>query len=124
MNRRRSRNTDSKDKEIELVQEAKPEQLLDTEALKDDDMMQIFASDGAKILISKITTPSLYSNDQINSVINKLANYKQTSKGSIIVSLQEFFRQGGANASISPLKKVKLICPEEGTKQFLYAQKF
>lgn len=109
-------------KENELIQEDKPEQLLDTESLKDENMMQILASDGAKILISEITTPSLYTNNQINSVIEKLTNYKQTSKGSIIVSLQEFFRQGGANASISPLKKVKLICSEQGTEQFLYAQ--
>lgn len=84
----------------------KTEQLLDTESLSDEEMMRVFVSAGAKILISEMNTPTLYIKEQVNAVIDRLAGYKQTSRGAVIISLQEFFRQGGANASISPLKKV------------------
>lgn len=134
MNKRKTKNTESKEEFQEEKMEIRPEpqeakleiqevtQLLNMESLKDEEIMRTLASDGAKILISETTTPILYTKEQINGLIEKLANYKRTSKGAIIIAIEEFFRQRGANASISALKKVRLICPEQKTEQYLYAQ--
>ncbi len=97
-------------------------QITDTNSMIDENIMKDLASDGARTIIDKISIPTLYSKEQVQIIIDKLAQYKNVTTSAITVALGEFFRQGGANANISPLKRIRLICPDSGVDNYLYAQ--
>lgn len=97
-------------------------EITDTNSMVDETIMKTLASAGARKLIQQVSIPTLYENKDINYVINNLAAYKNTTPDAITLAIQEFFRQGGANANISPLKRVRLICPENNVDNYLYAQ--
>lgn len=97
-------------------------EITDTNSMVDQTIMNTLASAGARKLIQQVSIPTLYENKDINYVINNLAAYKNTTPEAITLAIQEFFRQGGANANISPLKRVRLICPDSNVDNYLYAQ--
>ena len=117
--------------QTESLVEEKPQQketenpkkeITDTNSMVDETIMKTLASAGARKLIQQVSTPILYENKDINYVINNLAAYKNTTPDAITLAIQEFFRQGGANANISPLKRVRVICPDTNVDNYLYAQ--
>lgn len=83
------------------------------ENLVDQELVTLMASLQADNIIARANTIKI-NLENINNVVDKLAQYKNISKISCAMGIPELFRQGGANAGASAMLSV-VNCPEYKT---------